>query len=186
MLPYISNILFYLGRFFYSSDDYILYQQTVRKEAVQKSEEITEYSDYRLIPGFIIKKLMLYPLINPLYHRLRSNKAHLICINHENVLIAYGWIQSWAPFKRKFGWFTKEGTMLGPFWTDPEFRGKGYYQRLLNHCKDVPDIKFPLIIFTNPPNVSSQKGIEKAGFEKKGVYRVYLLFRYFQWHKKVG
>jgi RimJ/RimL family protein N-acetyltransferase len=76
--------------------------------------------------------------------------------------------------------------MLGPYWTDENMRGKGYYGRLLNHSIALSANKMPLIIYTNPKNLSSKRGIEKAGFDFCGVYRINLLFRIFQSYKQIS
>ncbi len=75
--------------------------------------------------------------------------------------------------------------MLGPYWTNPKFRGQGYYGRLLKRSIDLSDKNYSLIIYANPTNFSSQRGIEKAGFKKIGSYKINLLFRLFQWHTEI-
>jgi GNAT superfamily N-acetyltransferase len=62
--------------------------------------------------------------------------------------------------------------MLGPYRVRPESRRQGLYGRLLAHsiavCEDRH--KVPLLIFSDTWNTPSQRGIEKAGFVRLGVY----------------
>jgi len=54
-------------------------------------------------------------------------------------------------------------------WTDPRFRGRGFYPELLrillgiSHARGVSSVK----IAVDPGNLPSIKGVERAGFQKK-------------------
>jgi len=63
--------------------------------------------------------------------------------------------------------------MLGFYWTSPESHGQGLYGRLLAHSIAVCEQRnrIPLIIMASLKNNASQRGIEKAGFAKLGVFR---------------
>ena len=61
-----------------------------------------------------------------MFYRLARGDAILICYSkNSKQLQAYGWIQTWEPFKHKFKAISNEGVLLGPFWTAPEYRRKG-------------------------------------------------------------
>ena len=62
--------------------------------------------------------------------------------------------------------------MLGPYWTHERLRGRGLYGRLLQQSLHLCDKEHPIVIFTTPDNIPSQKGIEKAGFTLKGDWEV--------------
>ena len=186
-MKYIQLFLVVIKKFLFESRDYILYTFDCNKiNKHSNDDDIKTYSKYSDIPDFIKEQLFIYPLFNPLYYRIKTQQAFLISIHNNKNLIAYGWIQSWKPFKRKFGWVFKDALMLGPYWTDSRYRGQGYYGRLLKHSISIASKEYPLFIYTTTENISSQKGINKMGFEKKGIYKISLVFRFFQWHKEIG
>lgn len=174
-----------LKKIIFESDSCVIYKLKNRKELGRIDPEVKVYSEFRDVPQFIVKKLFDFPIINSLFYRIKSHKAKLLCIYDANTLIAYGWIQNWKPFKQKFGWLTKNGTMLGPYWTHPQYRGKGYYGRLLKHSIAVSNEDLPLVIYTSPENMNSQKGIEKIEFEKIGNFRIDFYFRHWVQYKKI-
>jgi hypothetical protein len=99
--------------------------------------------------------------------------ARLLCIVKEGRLAAYGWIQKWDPFPRRFRWLAPRGTILGYFWTAREDRGQGLYGLLLDHCLAMaPDLGLPVIVYAVPQNKSSIRGLEKAGFARLGKYEL--------------
>jgi hypothetical protein len=184
-MTYLYRILSLCKKFFFESGDYVIYRLNSDGEGGETDPEVEEYTEYDEIPRFIRKKLSIYPLINSVYYRIKSHQAVLICIHKNRDVLCYGWIQTWEPFKRKFGWLCKDGIMLGPYWTNPDYREQGYYGRLLKHSIALTKKDSHLIIYTNPENFSSQKGIEKAGFKEVGLYRVNFAFRLLEWHKEI-
>jgi hypothetical protein len=185
-MRFIKQILSIIRKFFFDSREYAIYHlNSVQNESYVLDSSIKVYSDYNEIPGFVRKKLLLYPLVNSMYHRIKQHQATLHCIYSDNQLVSYGWIQSWKPFKRKFGWLFKDSIMLGPYWTESQNRGQGYYVRLLKYSIAASGEKSHMVIYTSPENQSSIRGIVKAGFNLKGVYRINFAFRFFQWHKKI-
>lgn len=180
----IFKLLDILKKIIFESEQYVIYRLNARDEIGRIDPTVKEYTKYEEIPQFILKNLFVNPLVNPLYFRIKSHNARLLCISTNERIIAYGWIQRWKPFKRKFGWLTNHGIMLGPYWTHPEFRGKGYYGRLIKHSIAVSDYNLPLIIYTSPENISSQRGIEKMDFEKIGTYKISFIFRFWAVIKK--
>lgn len=182
----IQLILNYLIKFFYESRDYRIYfyngQDT---QTFDLDPEIKVYSAYSDIPYLIKRKLLNYCLINPFYYRLKSHQAVLLTINDKDELISYGWIQKWRSFKRKFGWIYDEAVMLGPYWTNSLHRGKGLYGRLLKQSILLTPKNYPIIIYTSPENVNSQRGIEKMDFKLIGNFKINLYLRYFRSYKKI-
>ena len=106
-------------------------------------------------------------------HRMKRDGARLLVLREENRLRAYGWIQGWRSFRRLL-WLAPGARCLGFYWTAPADRGRGLYGRLLKHSIAVCEERnrLPLIIFTSPNNMRSQRGIEKAGFLRLGEYEL--------------
>ena len=106
--------------------------------------------------------------------RLKRGDARLLCLMEQGKLCAYGWIQRWRPFRRRLAWLADDGIVLGPYWTAPSQRGKGFYGLLLGHSIALCPERYrkPLLIFARPDNKPSLRGIEKAGFVRLGVYEV--------------
>jgi len=109
---------------------------------------------------------------NLMRHRMLGGSAKVLCIVRDGVLIAYGWIQDWGPYRRKYRILTEDARMLGPYWVRPEMRGQGLYGRMLAHsiavCEDRREV--PPLIFAGASNKPSLRGIEKAGFVRLGTY----------------
>ena len=63
-------------------------------------------------------------------------------------------------YLKKIGWVANnEAIMLGPYWTNPDYRGKGYYGYLLRMSIILSKNKVSLIIYTDKSNLASRKGI---------------------------
>jgi len=109
-----------------------------------------------------------------LRRRTRQYGGFLLVLIQADVLIAYGWIQSWQPFKREYKWLGREWVCLGPYWTSPDYRGRGLYGRLLQHSIAECFARgwFKAYIWANINNTPSIRGIEKAEFVPVGSYKV--------------
>lgn len=141
-------------------------------------DSVSEYKSWGDIPIDFRDGAMPPPWI--LIHRQRLGQARLLCLaDPEAKLQAWGWIQSWKPFSRKFSMIADDAVMLGPYWTAPEHRGKGLYGRLLKHSVHLCQNGKAILIATPPDNLASQKAITKAGFVFCGEWEVSLWFRIF-------
>jgi len=179
----------YIKKFFFDSEKYIIYtldDNLYNSTSNNVDPEVKVYNKFTDIPIFLRKQVFGCYLLNPMYYRIEAGQAKLLAIHTNLELISYGWIQSWKPFKRKFGWFYEDATMLGPYWTNIIYRGKGIYGRMLKHSIAISEQNLPLIIYTTPDNLSSQKGIEKIGFRVLGTYEIILLLRSFCLHEKIN
>lgn len=135
------------------------------------------YGSRAEIPAHFRKIVVPAPWMNSMGHRLERGEAKLLCYSADGQrLDAYGWVQDWRPFRRRFGAIAAEGTMLGPYWTDPNARGQGLYGRLLAHSLSLCPPERPVFIYTSPDNEASQRGIEKAGFRPLGEWDFRLWF----------
>jgi|SRR5690606_8009780 len=187
-MSYINIKLFFslLKRFIFLSENYVIYKYPFNERKSVNDKEVKLYTTIKEIPYFIKKELKIYPLVNSLYFRIKTKNAILLTIHSNNKVVSYGWIQSWKYFKRKFGWVSEEGYMLGPYWTNESYRGKGFYGKLLRKSiEQVKDNK-PIFIYTSPNNKASQRGIEKAGFEKVGVFKIVSILRINLIHKEIS
>ncbi len=78
-----------------------------------------------------------------------------------------------VPKCRKFPFLDKNDYEIGPCFTYPEYRGKGVYPEVLRYiCDKVGNSNTTFYMIVDESNISSVKGIEKAGFEKCGVIKV--------------
>lgn len=63
--------------------------------------------------------------------------------------------------------------MLGPCLTEEPFRGRAIYPRMLAHMVNTLHEQGhgPFYVYTNCGNTASIRGMEKAGFERCGVWQ---------------
>ena len=81
----------------------------------------------------------------------------------------------------KFPFLDNEDYEIGPCVTYPKFRGKGVYPWMLKHiCSSIGDEKTVFYMIVDETNISSIKGIEKAGFVKCGTVRVSKFIKQYQ------
>ncbi len=136
-------------------------------------DEIDQHFTYREITtGEILKDLRFdYDAI--LYeHRFRQSNV-FCCFEDQGNVVAYGWIN---PNKRHYlgeldlemKW-KKEIAVLYDFFTAEAHRGQGLYPSLLQ--KMCLRNRTPKLIYAFGTNVSSIRGIEKAGFHRLGKLR---------------
>jgi GNAT superfamily N-acetyltransferase len=166
-------------KLFWDDNQYVVYKYDEKQQGAGAFfDAITVYQNLNEIPtefkDIIFKGLLSFILKN----RLRKGGAKLMVYSDNRELGAYGWLQSGAYFKRKFGFISKEASMFGPYWVHPNQRGKGIYGKLLNHSI-FENKGEEAIIYTHPTNIASQKGIQKAGFTSVGVFRLILVLRIF-------
>ncbi len=110
-----------------------------------------------------------------MFRRMKQKEAVLLVLEENGLLAGIGWIQQWRPLLREFWWLANGGVALGPFWTNPELRGRGIYGRLLARAAREAQQRgwHPLFIWAESSNAASIRGIEKAGFESLGTHRVH-------------
>ncbi|HPG42142.1 MAG TPA: GNAT family N-acetyltransferase [bacterium] len=142
--------------------------------------EVREYNEYCEMDSPLRKRLLPFPLINPLYYRFKHPDSKLMCLFKEGDIIAWGWIQSCESLhKKNSSYFDKNGLLLGPYWTNPAYRGQGLYGRLLQHSIAVIDKNRPIVICTRTENTASITGMKKAGFRFAGSYSVLTILFFF-------
>ena len=152
---------------------YLFYSYNEQKGTGNADRSVRVYDSWKEIPAQFRKISVPSRFMNVMYYRLQRGDARLLCYTEDgNRLQAYGWIQSWRPFRRKFSMLAPDGIMLGPYWTAPENRGRRLYGRLLQHSLHICSREKLILIYTSPDNIASQKGIARAGFQARGKWMV--------------
>lgn len=134
-------------------------------------ERIAVYRRWADVPAAYRRIVASAPLLSAPVWRMRRGRARLLCLSADGrTLAAYGWLQDWRSFRRRFGALAPDGTMLGPYWTAPAERGRGWYGRLLARSLALCPPDRPALIYAAPENAASRRGIAKAGFRPLGEW----------------
>ncbi len=169
-LPYLGdnllkNIVSLLWKLVHDEQHSLFYLYPEQQPDVDGDGSVSEYTSWDDIPTDFRDVAMPSPWIDVMFYRLKRGQAKLLCLaDVESKLQAYGWIQSWKPFRRKYSMLADDAVMLGPYRTAPEHRGKGLYRRLLKHSVHLCQSGKPILGMTSPDNLASQKGFTRAGF----------------------
>ena len=183
----MNSLIRLLLRFVFEKRRYLFYGYDPRQGGGQADAQITVYNRWEEIPRAYRRIAAAAPWRNAMFYRIRRGGARLLCCSPDGTrLEAYGWVQDWRPFRRRFGAVAVEGTMLGFYWTAPEARGRGLYGRLLAHSLAVCDRTRPVLIVTSPENKASQRGIEKAGFQPLGEWEARIWLRCFSRMRRIS
>lgn len=162
-----------LKRLIHQRRQCLFYAYDANQGAGTPDEHVEVYESWAAIPVDWRKTIVPSRWLDPMYFRLCRGAAKLLCYSGDGrALDAYGWVQDWKPFRRMFHELASEGTMLGPFRTSPPARGRGIYGRLLGHSLSLCPTERPILIYTAPENIASQRGIEKAGFRPLGAWEL--------------
>ena len=157
---------------------YVLYRWEAGRPIPSPDPSVEPCFHWRHMPGPLAASVLPQPLLQPMAHRLARGDATLLALWENGDPCAWGWMQAWRPFHRRLGWFEADATMLGPYWVKPERRGQGLYGRLLVSSISLAALRSkPIVIFTTPENAASQRGIEKAGFDRAGTWEVRTFIR---------
>ena len=182
----MRRLLKLLRRFTYERRRYLFYGYGSRQGLGYLDPHVKTYDSWTEIPRHIREMAVPNPWMNVMYYRLQRGQARLLCYSETGArLDAYGWIQDWRPFRRRFGVIAARGSMLGYYWTAPDMRGRGLYGRLLAHSIYLCPKDQPILIDTSPKNRASQRGIEKAGFEFLGEWEERVFFRWFSKMRRI-
>lgn len=182
----MSGIFKWIRHFAHDRRSCLFYAYCSAQGTGREDPDVKVYDVWADIPENFRKIAVPSPWRSVLYHRMRRGEARFLCLSEDGRrLDAYGWIQDWRPFRRKFGALAQSGTMLGPYWTAPEARGRGLYGRLLGHSLSLCSTQQAILIYTSPDNVASQRGIEKAGFRRLGRWDLVVWFGIFSRLRKI-
>lgn len=167
-----------LVRLVYERRHCVFYAYCEKQGVGEADDHIRVYVSWSEIPHSYRKIVVKSPWRNVMFYRLLMRSAKLLCyVGEDHNIKAYGWIQDWKPFRRRFHTLAENGIMLGPYWTSQESRGLGIYGLLLRHSLYLCAKDKPILIYTSSENLASRRGIEKAGFRALGewMYRQWLV-----------
>jgi len=108
--------------------------------------------------------------LNPGYFR-RAAVAGVLCVGDEAV--GHRWEFPYSPLAQRLG---PNATYFGKAFVRPEFRGKGYNRELLRYMEGRLPKGTRILMEVDPPNVSSQRSLLKAGCTLVGTLQVITLF----------
>lgn len=124
------------------------------------------------------KKSFKLMAIRCLFQIITLGKAQLYCYRENDELVHTSYV---IPKCCKFPFMGKDDYEIGPCFTFPKFRGKGYYPKMLKHiCSNIGSEKSTFYMFVDENNLSSTKGIEKAGFQRCGTIKVSRILKRYQ------
>ncbi|MBN2411010.1 GNAT family N-acetyltransferase [candidate division KSB1 bacterium] len=169
-----------LEKTIYESKTVFIYEyDAVKQGEGQIDPEVTVFTKYSELDKSFRRIILPYPLINPMFYRFKHPAVKLLTIHNETELFAFGWIQLCKHYyKKSFGDFVPDAMLLGPYWTNPDWRGKGYYGRLMLHSLALVEKDRKILISTRTNNYPSIRGIEKSGFRLNGCFKR-VVFLYF-------
>lgn len=116
-----------------------------------------------------------------LLHRMKRHLAQVVTLTLHDELIAYGWLQSWKPFRRLYRSISTSGTMIGPAWTSPGWRGRGFHSLMLSMRLNLATSSGRTLSFVEIDNHASRKGLTRTGFTEVAtveLVRVAYILRY--------
>lgn len=176
---YTTPLFWLLKKTLHDRGRYSVFEYDFAQGEGEPHDAITVYPRYVAIPPEFRHAALPSRFVNLMYYRLQTGKARLLCYSEDGEeLQAYGWIQSWRPFRRRFAAVADDGLILGPYWTAPKHRHQGLYVALLRHSVFLSGRTKRLIIYTLPGNTGSKRGIARAGFKPIGELTFVAWFRY--------
>lgn len=124
------------------------------------------------IRGFFIKgekvnmKILCVRLV---FQLITLGRARIYYIQDGSDIVHTSYV---VPSCVKFPFMNKQDFEIGPCYTYPEFRGRGIYPKVLrNICRKMGQGDGTFYMIVDEKNLSSIKGIEKAGFERCGFVK---------------
>lgn len=167
-----------IEKFFLYKEDIILFKLSPPFNTPPTiGNEIFIFRSLKEIPKTIYQQL--FPKVSCMQFRLWRKKAALVCFIRTDTLIAYGWVQNWESFGA-FKAIEPNATMLGPFWTNPNFRGQGFYGKLIDYAITLCNQNYPAIIYAHHCNDSSLNGIRKKQFQEVGRATLIIFMKIFR------
>lgn len=158
-----------------------LYKKTCDSADFEKSDNFNvEVFTPTILGGLTIKgenKSFRLFAVRCLFQIITLGKARVYCYRYNGELVHTSYV---VPKCYKFPFMNNCDYEIGPCFTYPKFRGNGYYPQMLKYiCSSAcqPNSVFYMIVDEN--NISSIKGMEKAGFQKCGnIKKTRILKRY--------
>lgn len=113
-----------------------------------------------------------------LFQLITLGKAKVYCYRYNGELVHTSYV---IPKCCKFPFLNKHDYEIGPCFTYPQYRGKGYYPQMLKYiCSNIKTENSVFYMIVDETNLSSIKGIEKAGFQRCGTIKVTRFLKRYQ------
>lgn len=144
------------------------------------SIKLTEYQIEQFIPSFVnLKKHSANRLLYIFWFIITLGGYKIIYLKKNEIIIHYTHI---LPKFFKLPFLGFNDLEIGPSWTEEAYRGKGIFPNVIRYIVETfKDEKRCFYMFSHVDNKSSQKAIQKAGFDMwhcgyktyfLGIYRV--------------
>lgn len=109
-------------------------------------------------------------LVRVLFQVATLGKARIYFVTNGDDFVHTSYV---VPKCKKFSFLKANDYEIGPCFTYPKYRGQGVYPAVLKEiCSSIGDKSTCFYIIVDETNISSIKGIEKAGFVRCGTVRV--------------
>ncbi len=152
------------------------------------NEKILEHNDLSVevvtptIRGGLIiqgeKKNLKLLAVRLWFQCITLGKAKLFCYRQNGELVHTSYV---IPKCYKFPFLGKCDYEIGPCFTYPRFRGKGFYPLMLRYiCANIGTEHSIFYMIVDESNLSSIKGIEKADFQRCGNVKVTRIMKMYQ------
>ena len=120
--------------------------------------------------------------VRALFQISTLGKARVFYLRENGKLIHTSYV---IPRCFKFSYLGEEDYQIGPCYTYPEYRGKGYYPKMLGYiCEKIGTDKTVFYMTVDESNHPSIKGIEKAGFKRCGNIKTTKLLKRYLWNRE--
>lgn len=144
-----------------------------------ESKPKENYTDYRIEKVNVSKNFFRCGsgkvLMNLFWYVITYGKCYIYFCKDDDMQIHFTYVMRRC---FKFPFLKGEDIHIGPCWTHENYRGKGIYPAVLyNVCTENKGDKYMII---DDKNISSQKGVYKAGFSKIGSLiksRIFKIYR---------
>ena len=124
------------------------------------------------------KKSFKSLLVRCLFQIVTLGKAKLYCYRDNGELVHTSYV---IPKCYKFPFMNKHDYEIGPCFTYPKFRGKGFYPLMLKTiCSSIGTEKSVFYMIVDKTNQPSIRGMEKAGFQRCGNIKVTRILKKYQ------
>lgn len=148
--------------------------------ALPEGYTLARYDALEAVPPEVARVVMPGRPFDLMRSRMRRRLARLLVVQDRNGQVAaYGWMQSWRPFRRSFHRVASSGRMLGYYWTHPDHRRKGLYNFLLLSCVAAAEPSESLFAYAEIENTASLRCIQAAGFEYFMDLRIRRILHFF-------
>ena len=141
----------------------------------KKDDDIIEWLPGRKLDPLVEERMnragSLLPRLR-MRRRWQKGFVRLFTLMVDGKPACFGMTQDWSIIRRELASFDRQGDMLGPYWTLPEYQRRGLYSRMLLHNVHLlaEAGKTYTYVWVQVYNVASRKAIERCGFHPMGCW----------------